>query len=38
MEQNDPSINDLLLKAEEARKNKDNPLAIQLYREVLKQI
>jgi hypothetical protein len=36
MEQNDPSINDLLLKAGEARKNKDNALAIQLYREVLK--
>ena len=36
MEQNEPSINDLLLKAEEARKNKDNPLAVQLYRQVLK--
>jgi hypothetical protein len=36
MEQNEPSINDLLLKAEEARKNKDNALAIKLYRQVLK--
>ena len=36
MEQNEPSINDLLLKAEEARKNKDNSLAVQLYRQVLK--
>ena len=36
MEQNELSINDLLLKAEEARKNKDNALAIQLYRQVLK--
>ena len=41
MEQNEastndqPSINDLLSKAEEARKNKDDPLAIQLYRQVL---
>jgi hypothetical protein len=36
MQQNGPSINDLLLKAEEARKNKDNSLAVQLYRQVLK--
>ena len=36
MEQNEPSINDLLSEAEEARKNKDNALAIQLYRQVLK--
>ena len=36
MEQNEPSISDLLSKAEEARKNKDNELAIQLYRQVLK--
>lgn len=36
MEQNEPSINDLLLQAEEARKNKDTSLAIKLYREVLK--
>ena len=36
MEQNELSINDLLLKAEEARKNKDNSLAVQLYRQVLK--
>ena len=36
MEPNEPFINDLLLKAGEARKNKDNALAIQLYRQVLK--
>lgn len=35
MEQNGASINDLLLQAEEARKNKDNLSAIQLYRQVL---
>jgi hypothetical protein len=38
MEQSEPSINDLLSKAEEARKNKDNALAIVLYYQVLKQI
>ncbi len=36
MEEKEPSINDLLLKAGEAWKNKDNSLAIKLYREVLK--
>jgi len=36
MEQNEPSINNLLLQAEEAGKNKDYPLAIQLYQQVLK--
>jgi tetratricopeptide (TPR) repeat protein len=36
MEEKEPSINDLISKAEEARKNKDNPLAIELYREVIK--
>ena len=36
MEENEPSINDLLLKAGEAWKNKNNTSAIELYREVLK--
>jgi hypothetical protein len=36
MEQSEPSINDLLSKAEEARENKDNTIAIQLYHQVLK--
>ncbi len=36
MENREHSIHDLLLKAEEARKNKDNSLAIELYSEVLK--
>lgn len=36
MEDKEPSIHDLLLKAEEARKNKDNPIATGLYNEILK--
>ena len=36
MEQNEPSVTDLLSQAEEARKNNDNALAIKLYRQVLK--
>ena len=36
MEQNEPSVSDLLSQAEEARKNNDNALAIKLYRQVLK--
>ena len=36
MEQNEPSVSDLLSRAEEARKNNDNALAIKLYRQVLK--
>jgi hypothetical protein len=36
MEESEPSINDLLSKAKEARKNKDDALAIQLYHQVLK--
>jgi tetratricopeptide (TPR) repeat protein len=36
MEDNELSITDLISKAEEAHKNKDNPLAIELYREVIK--
>ena len=36
MELNEPSINDRLSKADEARKNNDNPLAVKLYREILK--
>ena len=36
MEDKEPSIHDLLLKAEEARKNKDNPIATGLYNENLR--
>jgi hypothetical protein len=37
MEENEPSINDLLLAAGEARKNGDNSTAISLYNQLLKR-
>lgn len=36
MEDKEPPIHDLLLKAEEARKNKDSSIATGLYNEILK--
>lgn len=36
MDQNEPSVNDLLQEAEEARENKDYPKAVKLFKQVLK--